>query len=282
MKDNNLLGKNIQHLREIHGDTLDELGAAIGFAKSTIKGYENGSRKPDPDTLKAIANYYGKTVDELMYTDLTSLEKINVQQLSLSSAIETFKKIMPLVSSEEAMNNASFKKGYNLCQRILNAFASGEVLRGTIITDVTELFLQSIEETEAPEAVANFVWIIFVWWSQTFDVTEMLALQNKLLSKRIDMLELSRAIKKVSPEVESKRQGFISNMDELLWKSIKALKSDEKWSDLGDYYLALRYTNGLVDTDLSAEMNVTMGIQLMIAYAQLDNKYAKLFIKCCR
>lgn len=282
MKYNNLLGKNIQHLREIHGDTLDELGAAIGFAKSTIKGYENGSRKPDLDTLKAIANYYGKTVDELMYTDLTSLEKINVQQFSLSSTIETFKKIMPLFSSEEAMNNASFKKGYDLSQRILNAFASGETLRGTIITDVTELFLQSIEETEAPEAVANLVWIVFVWWSQTFDVNEMLALQNKLLLKRIDMMELSRAIKKVSPEVESKRQEFISDMDELLCESIKALKSDEKWSDLGDYYLALRYTNGLVNTDLSAEMNVTMGIQLMIAYAQLDNKYAKVFLQCCQ
>lgn len=282
MKDNNLLGKNIQHLREIHGDTLDELGAAIGFAKSTIKGYENGSRKPDPDTLKALANYYGKTVDELMYTDLISLKKINVQQFSLSSTIETFKKIMPLFSSEEAMNNASFKKGSDLSRRILDAFASGDTLRGTIITDVTELFLQSIEETEAPEAVANLVWSIFVWWSQTFDVNEMLALQNKLLSKRMDMLELSRAIKKVSPEVESKRQGFISDMDELLCESIKALKSDEKWSDLGDYYLALRYTNGLVDTDLSAEMNVTMGIQLMIAYAQLDNKYAKVFLQCCQ
>lgn len=136
MKDNSVLGKNIQHLREIHEDTLDELGAAIGFAKSTIKGYENSSRKPDPDTLKAIAKYYGKTVDELMYTDLTSLKKIKVQQLSLSSAIETFKKIIPLASSEEAMNNASFKRGYDLCQRILNAFASGKVLRGTIITDV--------------------------------------------------------------------------------------------------------------------------------------------------
>lgn len=56
MEDNNLLGRNIQRLREIHGDTLVELGAAIGFAKSTIKGYENGSRKPDPDTLKTIAN----------------------------------------------------------------------------------------------------------------------------------------------------------------------------------------------------------------------------------
>lgn len=282
MKDNNLLGKNIQRLRKIHGDTLDELGAAIGFAKSTIKGYENGGRNPDLDTLKAIANYYGKTVDELLYTDLTSLEKINIQQISSSSTIETFKKIMPIVSSEGAMNNASFKKGYDLCQRILNAFASGEALRGTIITDVTKLFVQSIEETEAPEAVANLVWIIFVWWSQIFDVTEMLALQNKLLSKRIDMLKLSRAIKKVSPEVESKRQGFISDMDELLCESIKALKSDEKWSDLGDYYLALRYTNGLVNTDLSAEMNVTIGIQLMIAYAQLDNNYAKAFIQYCR
>jgi|SRR5690554_154996 transcriptional regulator with XRE-family HTH domain len=282
MEDNNLLGRNIQRLREIHGDTLVELGAAIGFAKSTIKGYENGSRKPDPDTLKTIANYYGKTIDELMYTDLTSLEKIDVQQSSLSSTVETFKKIMPLFYSEEAMNNSSFKKGYDLSQRILSAFASGETLRGTIITDVTEVFAQATDEIEAPEAIANLVWSIFVWWSQIFDVKEMLSLQNKLISKRINTMELSRAIKRVSPEVESKRQGFISDMDELLRGSIKSLKSDENWSDLGDYYLAMRYTNGLVDTDLSVEMNVTMGIQLMIAYAQLDNKYAKMFLRCCK
>ena len=231
--------------------------------------------------MKTIANYYGKTIDELMYTDLTSLEKIDAQQSSLSSIVETFKKIMPLCSSEEAMNNASFKKGYDLSQRILSAFASGETLRGTIITDVTELFAKATDEIEAPEAIANLVWSIFVWWSQIFDVKEMLSLQYKLISKRINMMELSRAIKKVLPEVESKRQGFISDMDELLRESIKSLKSDENWSDLGDYYLALRYTNGLVDTDLSVEMNVTMGIQLMIAYAQLDNKYAKMFLRCC-
>ncbi|HHX60380.1 MAG TPA: helix-turn-helix transcriptional regulator [Epulopiscium sp.] len=282
MKDTNLLGSNIQRLREIHGDTLENLGDAIGFAKSTIKGYENGSRKPDPDTLKTIANYYGKTVDELMHTDMTSLDKIDVQQISLSSTVETFKKIMPLFSSEEAMNNASFKKGYNLSQRILSAFASGETLRGTIIKEVTALFAQSTNETEAPEAIANLVWSIFVWWSQIFDAKEMLALQNKLLSKRIDMIELSREIKNLSPEVESRRQGFISDIDELLCESIKSLKSNKNWSDLGDYYLALRYTNGLVDTALSAEMNVTMGIQLMIAYAQLDNKYAKMFLRSCR
>ncbi len=282
MKDNNLLGRNIQRLRIIHGDTLASLGNAIGFEKSTIKGYENGSRKPDPDTVKAIANYYGKTVDELMHTDMTSLEKIDMQQISLTSTLETFKKIMPLFYTEEVMNNASFKKGYDLSIEILNAFEKGETLRGTIITDVTELFLQASTETEAPEAIANLVWSIFVWWSQIFDAKEMLALQNKLLSKRIDILELSREIKNVSPEVENKRKGFISDIDELLCESIKSLKSEKNWSDLGDYYLALRYTNGLIDTTLSAEMNVTIGIQLMIAYAQLDNKYAKTFLLSCR
>ncbi len=282
MKDNNLLGRNIQRLREIHGDTLASLGKAIGFEKSTIKGYENGSRKPDPDTVKAIANYYGKTVDELMHTDMTSLKKIDMQQISFTSTLEIFKKIMPLFYTEEAMNNASFKKGYDLSIEILNAFEKGETLRGTIITDVTELFLQASTETEAPEAIANLVWSIFVWWSQIFDAKEMLALQNKLLSKRIDILELSREIKNVSPEVENKRKGFISDIDELLCESIKSLKSEKNWSDLGDYYLALRYTNGLIDTTLSAEMNVTIGIQLMIAYAQLDNKYAKIFLLSCR
>ena len=176
------------------------------------------------------------------------------------------------------MNNVSFKKGYDLSQRILKAFARGETLRGTFITDVAELFIQAINETEAPEAIANLVWSIFVWWSQLFDAKEMLELQNKILAKKIDFIELSREMKNVSPEVESSRQGFISNFDELLCGSIKSLKSDKNWSDLGDYYLALRYTNGLVDTALSPEMNVTIGLQLMIAYEQLDNKYAKIFL----
>lgn len=58
----NQLGKNIQHLREMCGETLDDLGEVIHFARSTVKGYENGSRKPDPQTLKSIAKHYGKTV----------------------------------------------------------------------------------------------------------------------------------------------------------------------------------------------------------------------------
>ena len=45
--DDNQLGRNIQHLRIIYNETLDGLGSVIHCAKSTVKGYENGSRKPD-------------------------------------------------------------------------------------------------------------------------------------------------------------------------------------------------------------------------------------------
>ena len=57
-----------------HNETLDELGSVIHCAKSTVKGYENGSRKPDLQTLQVLASHYNKPVDELLYADLTGLE----------------------------------------------------------------------------------------------------------------------------------------------------------------------------------------------------------------
>ena len=93
--DDNLLGRNIKHLRIIHGETLDVLGNTIGFAKSTIKGYESGVRKPDPETLKAIAEHYGKTIDELLHTDLTGLEKISFNLDSPKKVVALQEAILP-------------------------------------------------------------------------------------------------------------------------------------------------------------------------------------------
>ncbi len=64
--DDNQLGRNIKHLREMHTKTPEELGAVIHCAKSTVKGYENGSRKPDLQTLQTIASHYNKPVDEFI------------------------------------------------------------------------------------------------------------------------------------------------------------------------------------------------------------------------
>lgn len=275
----NQLGRNIQHLRKIHGETLYALGVAVGFAKNTIKGYESGVRKPDPETLSAIAVHYGKTVDELLHTDLTGLKKITFTIDSHSQITSLYEDILPLFTSEKYMGNEHFKAGTTYSRRILSASANGETLRGSMIVDVFQEFMAALKEIEEPEVVANAIWSIFLWWSQIIDIKQALAMQNKLLSKKLTVAEVMASKRNESMNVKEKKAGFLTDFDGLLNELIKALKSDEQWSDLGDYYLALRYIVGLIDTDYSMEMNLVIGIQMMMTFAKLENKYALKFLK---
>ena len=131
----NQLGRNIQHLRMLYHETLEELGCVIHCAKSTVKGYENGSRKPDLQTLQLLAAHYNKPLDELLYTDLTVLENnIFIDLNSPSYTTELLKTILPLQHSEEAMRDPNFKNGYDLSQKLLAAFSNGEVCPGNMHT----------------------------------------------------------------------------------------------------------------------------------------------------
>lgn len=161
--DGNQLGRNIKHLRELHDETLEELGAVIHCAKSTVKGYENGSRKPDFQTLQSIAAHYNMPVDELLHADLTELEKPTLDLNSLSGMIDLMNAMMPLCYSEAAMKNNNFKRGYELSQRLLHGFSNAENFPGSIIYQIFEAFLNAAGESKEPEAIANVMWCIFIW-----------------------------------------------------------------------------------------------------------------------
>ena len=279
--DDNQLGRNIQHLRIIYSETLDELGSIIHCAKSTVKGYENGSRKPDLQTLQLLSAHYNKPVDELLYTDLTGLEKISIDLNSPAHTTELLSVILPLYCSEEAMKNSHFKSGYDLSQRLLEAFSNAEVLSGNVIVRIFESFVKATEGSETPEAVANLVWSVFVWWSQMFDTSKLLLLQNKLLSKKLSIKDYMSLKATEDVSITEKKTGFISDFDEIVTEALKALKSEQEWSDLADYYLALRYVVGMVDTDLSAEMNSEVGMQMMLSFMTLGNSHAFTFCKTC-
>lgn len=60
---------------------------------------------------------------------------------------------------------------------------------------------------------------------------------------------------------------------------LKALKSEQEWSDLADYYLALHYVVGMVDNNLSTEMNSAVGMQMMLSFMTLGNSHAFSFFK---
>lgn len=279
--DDNQLGRNIQHLRIIHNETLDELGSIIHCAKSTVKGYENGSRKPDLQTLQLLSAHYNKPVDELLYTDLTGLEIISIDLNSPAHTTELLRVILPLYSSEEAMKNPNFKNGYDLSQRLLEAFSNAEVLSGSVIARIFEAFVKATDESESPEAVANLVWSVFVCWSHIADTNKLLTLQNKLLSKKLSIKDYMSLKDTEDSSIIEKKAGFVPYIDDTITEALKALKSKQEWSDLADYYLALRYVVGMVDTDLTTEMNSAVGMQMMLSFMTLGNSYAFTFCKAC-
>lgn len=277
----NQLGKNIQHLRMVYNETLDELGSIIHCAKSTVKGYENGSRKLDLQILQLLSVHYNKSVDELLYTDLTGLENIAIDLSSSVHTTELMRKILPLHCSEEALKNQNFKNGYDLSQKVLDAFSNAEVLSGNIIVRIFEAFANASDESEFPEAIANLIWSVFIWWSQIYDINKLLSLQDKLLSKKLTSKDFMMLKDTEDISVKQKKISFISDFDEILNEAIKTLKSDQDWSDLADYYLALRYMVGIIDTDLSTEMNSVVGVQMMLSFMALGNNYAFTFFKTC-
>lgn len=278
----NKLGKNIKHLRSIHGETLKELGEVVHFGNTTIKNYENGERQPDPQTLHMLAKHYGKTVDEILRSDLTELGPVKFLIDGSEDIAKMMKIFFPLSCSDNALKSPAFKKGYDLCSRIIDAFSNNEGISGRIIPECFEAFEQATDEGEIPEATANNIWLVFVLWSQIID-EEMIKATESLLHPRRNTPPFVKlylnAKAHESEETKKKRQDFINDFDDIIVELIKDLKSSLNLAELADYYLALRYVVSMIDTGLSSEMNTAVGMQMMLSFLQLGNPYALRFVE---
>jgi len=58
--------QKLRDLRKSKGLTTTELGKIIGCSNPTITNYELGNRKPDPETLKKLADFFNVSVDYLL------------------------------------------------------------------------------------------------------------------------------------------------------------------------------------------------------------------------
>ena len=56
--------------------------------------------------------------------------------------------------------------------------------------------------------------------------------------------------------VAEKRVSFITDFGAIITEALKALKSEPEWSDLADYYIALRYIVTLLNFAKSASLKV--------------------------
>lgn len=59
----------LRQLREEHNKTQKEIADFIGVNRTTYTKYETGDSEPSLNTLKALAGYYGVTLDYLVSMD---------------------------------------------------------------------------------------------------------------------------------------------------------------------------------------------------------------------
>ncbi len=61
-----LLPQRLKSLREDKGLSQYNLAKSLGYSRGQIANYEQGTRRPDPDTLQRLADFFNVSVDYLL------------------------------------------------------------------------------------------------------------------------------------------------------------------------------------------------------------------------
>lgn len=285
---NNRLSKNIKSLRTAYGETQLELALAIGLdSPNAIANYEKGDRNPKPEIRNKIAAHFRVTEDELVNTDFSQFQISSMRLNDKEYMTEVTLCIFPIIWSERAMQNEDFRKAYDAHQRAVEAMKSGKAFDDAGYDICFDSYSIAREKNELVEAAANILWWLLInemciknpW------VIEMAESLNQSSDKGSKLLK-KYYLRDMSEESPNQLSSDISQRDmddfeEEIIEIIKELKTTPELSDLADYYLALRYLMGCVRNELSDEMNRSVGSEMMWAFLQMGNKYARQYYKKC-
>jgi transcriptional regulator with XRE-family HTH domain len=62
---------NFLYLRKKKGSTQVDIANQLDLKRTTVGNYETGNSVPDLETLVSIANYFGVSIDSLLFKDLS-------------------------------------------------------------------------------------------------------------------------------------------------------------------------------------------------------------------
>ena len=282
------LAKNIKSLRTAYGETQFELAMSIGIeSPNAITNYEKGARSPKPEIRKKIASHFRVTEDELLHTDFSNLRfspnAFNDKEKMVEMALLTF----PVLSSKDALKNNSFHKAYDAHMRAIESMKAGKEYSETDVNICFDLYFDAAEKDDIPEASANLLWWLLIyeigmknpWMLKIAEALNNSSDKSSKLLKSYYLRDMSEdATDSDATEIE---QSEMDDFDEVIKEILKELKQDRRLSSLADYYLVLRYRLGCINNELTEDMNRVIGGEMMLAFAELGNIYAKRFILKC-
>lgn len=86
----NILGKRIKYLREKKNLSQKEVAKAIGITNVQLSRYESGDRKPDPETIALIADYFDVSTDYLLGRE-EAYKKVTINGSEIELSAEEYK-----------------------------------------------------------------------------------------------------------------------------------------------------------------------------------------------
>ncbi|MDE7121454.1 MAG: helix-turn-helix domain-containing protein [Oscillospiraceae bacterium] len=282
MYDLKRLGANIKYLRKSYGETQEELGAVLNVEKNTISNYENGKREPDEATLVAIARHFMVTVEELIHEDFSDLEKLTFDNTAFFRKID---RILPIISSDEAMCNEWFRKAYTAHTEIYDELKKISLDKIDKLDICLEGYLEAENDKNAKvESASNFISMTFLLLLMFKDTPSIVTNQPASLIQITKKDSNSRKIlENADPNFEKDSKEILEvfadkEFQEKLDEYKYILKQSQKWSDLADYFLALQYVLNLVQNSLTSEFNRRVGVEMLNSLISVKNYYAARYI----
>lgn len=100
------LGEVLKELREFQGYTQKDVSAQLNITSQAYSNYENNKRTPDVEMTRKIAQFYGKTIDQLIecrYTRQLEDSRNYAAKRSLFRAVNDSGIVIPMTGKQAKM-----------------------------------------------------------------------------------------------------------------------------------------------------------------------------------
>lgn len=279
--------ENLKSLQKFYKVTNEKLGEAIFVKPNTVTNYRNGDRIPDDKTRKAIADFFGIPVYDLMYTDLSNTDKEQIDiWKSILSYFQNLSIIFPIVCSDSAMKSQNFCEAYSTHQQLYTEFKSLNIsnlleldIEEDALWDISIKYRKAFLDNQfSPEAAINYIAITLLLSVQLkgeyfYSNNKNLAVWT-LASKQDKRFE--NELKKYDFTYNKKLYSYLNSSKSFkeLDKMKSSARKNAKYSDLVYYYLALQYIDGFVDNNSDIILNQKTGYEMIHALISVGNPYA--------
>lgn len=297
-EDKKRIGRNISAIREAYGFT-----SAIDFAialnpkgewpisDSMIQKIEAGSYALREGNIRTIGALTGFSYSEIVFEDLTDLEKNSLQvnlETGLQELIEDeefveysfsiFRSIYPFVTSDEAEQSEYFKRAYKICIEKIDKFDFEE-------NDVVHV-INGFYRAEKDEGYVNILSALGRLYSAY--VTNFLVNENsvdKVLNNQdVSLIDFMVNLQKCKGYDEDdflrRKNYYLERYNQLLTSYMRKVMNSIEYKDFAYYFLALRYYYGIMDNSITKisdeDMNI-FGKSMMDSLVAMQNKYALEF-----